>query len=262
MQNRFIRILLFFIILNLGFLFIAKLVLAQEINAKRILELADKNRAPWNNFEMKATLLSENNEKKSKEIFKIFFKNYTKTLVVYLSPLSQKGDLFLMVGDTLWYYVKDTRRPIRISPVQRLSDAASYGDLSRINWSGDYNVDSYKEQSIIINNTTYISYLLELNAISLGATYSKLLLWVDKSNFYPRKAEAYLQSGKLAKTLYFTVFENINGSIMNTEIQFEDNMRKGKKSILQFEKINLKEIPETYFLQSSLPDVSRMVSEE
>ena len=38
-----------------------------------------------------------------------------------------------MLGDDMWVYLPDTSRPIRITPLERLSGDASNGDVARTN---------------------------------------------------------------------------------------------------------------------------------
>ena len=43
-----------------------------------------------------------------------------------------------MLGDDMWVYLPDTSRPVRITPLERLSGDASNGDVARTNYAVDY----------------------------------------------------------------------------------------------------------------------------
>lgn len=232
---------------------------SENEEAQLILKRADKSRSPWHSFWMKAILNFERRGKIVEETYRVYIKEDAKTLVGFLRPPKQKGNLLLMVGENLWYYVRDTRRPIRITPLQRLSGGTSYGDIARLNWSEDYNPIIIGKKTIEIENVSYPSINLELTARSNGATYHKIHLFIEEESFYPRRADVFLQSGKLIKTLYFTRFEITQGKRMNREILFVDHMNNDKVTTLRFEEVEPRHLPAEYFLRTKLPDLSRQV---
>jgi hypothetical protein len=228
--------------------------------AKLILKKADMSRSPWPKFVMKAIINYERRGKMVKDIYRVYVKDYNKSLVGFLSPLKQKGNLLLMVDDNLWYYVKDTRKAVRITPLQRLSGGASYGDITRLSWSEDYEAVIIGKTIIEVNKTSYHTINLELTAHSRGATYHKINLFIEEETLYPRRADVYLQSGMKMKTLYFTRFEISHGKPMNREILFVDHMKNDDVTTLKFEEVEPKHVPDRYFLKTKMAVLSREVS--
>jgi len=228
--------------------------------AKLILKKADLSRAPWPAFRMKAIINFERRGETVEETYRVYVKDYTKTLVGFLSPPKQEGNLLLMVGENLWYYVRDTQRPMRITPIQRLSGGASYGDIARLNWSEDYEPVIIGKRLIEVNNVTYPTIHLELTARSNGATYHKIDLFVEENSFYPRRADVYLQSGILMKTLYYTHFDLSHGKPINRQIIFIDHMQDDQITTLNFDKVETRQIPDIYFLKTKMQDLSKEVS--
>jgi outer membrane lipoprotein-sorting protein len=224
-----------------------------SFSPEEILLKAEKKRSPWSQMSMLAELNTIINSKEKQSIYKVYFKNSENTLVAFKEPKFEKGNILLMVGEDLWYYVRDTKRPTRITPVQKLSGSVSYGDLARLGWSKDYTIDSHEETKL--NNTD--TYILNLHAKSQGATYQKIKLWIDKNTFKPTKAEVFLLSGKLYKSLKFTKYQIIAGEEVNTQIEFIDHFNKDQKSVLDFTQITQeKNIPNRYFIKTSLAAVS------
>ena len=229
--------------------------------AKFILEKADLYRSPWSEFVMKAFVEYERRGKTVEDVYKVYVKEHNKSLVGYLSPIKQKGNLLLMVGDSLWYYVKNTRRAVRITPLQKLSGGASYGDITRLSWSQDYDAVILGKSKIEVKGTSFPAIMLELTAHSKGATYHKIRLFIEEVSFYPRQADVYLQSGKLMKTLLFTRFESTHGMPMNREIVFIDHMKKDAITTMRFEDVGPKQVPERYFLRTKMSQISREILE-
>ena len=222
-------------------------------NAADILNKADAVRAPWGDFTMIADIVFEKHGRSKKERFRVFVKDYRKTLVSYLEPARQRGNLLLMVEDNLWYYVNATKRPMRITPIQKLSGGTSYGDITRLNWSGDYVPEIVGEESVRVEENTYDAWLLKLTAKSRSATYKTIDLFVEKESYFPRKAIVYLQSGKKMKTMYFTEFKKNAGKMMNTRIDFVDHLSSDSETSMIFSGISVKSAPKRFFLKSSLP---------
>ena len=215
------------------------------------LRRAELYRSPFSQMSLKATLKNPDSESRSVSTYRVFFKDEVKTLVAFLTPKFDKGNLLLMIKETLWFYAKNTSRSTRITPIQRLSGAVSYGDITRLGWSQDYEIKDKK-------NTTSNEkkcFLLTLFAKSSGATYQSIKLLIDLDS-KPISAEMYLLSGKLYKTLKFTKFEMIHGKEINTQIEFVDHLNKDKVTTLTFTEIMPESsIPNQYFLNTSLPDL-------
>lgn len=224
--------------------------------ASVILKKADESRSPWPSFKMKAALHFKKRGEMSEETYRVYLRDGIKTLVAFMIPFNQKGNLLLMVGEDLWFYVKDTNRPTRITPLQRLSAGVSYGDIARLNWSQDYEPAFIGKETIEMDNISYPSIQLGLTARSKGATYHRIRLWIEEATGYPRKADVYLQSGKWAKTLYFTNFELTHGKAINREIKFVDHLNNDEVTIMSFSEIEVVDIPTGYFLSTKLPDIS------
>lgn len=250
------KLLLFCIVLFSAVLLMSS---AFNIDHGKILKDAEKYRVPWDGMSLDATIES-NNEKETLHYYRVFYKD-DKTLVTFLKPEDENGNLLLMNGNDLWFYARSTSRPIRITPIQRLSGATSFGDLARLGWSKDYTISNVKETIISISEKPIESYVFSLTAKSSGATYQKIQLWINKINNQPIKSEVFLTSGKLYKTLDFSNYDTIKGKLVNTEIIFTDNFNKQKKSILRFNNINEdKNLPNRYFIKTMLNEVSNELS--
>ncbi|KUL32842.1 outer membrane lipoprotein-sorting protein [Chlorobium limicola] len=223
--------------------------------AAELLQRADVVRSPWSDFNMIATLSYEKMQEQKKDIFRVYVKNHVNSLVCYIEPLRQRGNLLLMLDEYLWYYVNKTQRPMRITPIQKISGGASYGDISRLSWSKDYNASLAGESQITVKGNNFDTWYLKLKARSRSATYHTIDLFVEKETGYPRKAIVYLQSGKKMKTLYFTGFSSIGGKTMNTAMEFVDHLESDSKTTMTFSKVIVRKSPDRYFLKTNLSSI-------
>jgi hypothetical protein len=228
---------------------------AGNISAEEILKTADVFRSPWPDFSMTATISFNKGNVEERDIFRVFVKNHVKTLVSYIEPQKQRGNMLLMVDDNLWYYVNKTQRPMRITPLQRLSGGASYGDITKLDWSRDYSAVLDGQTITEVKGNAFDTWFLRLTAKSRSATYHTIDLYIEKATGYPRKAVVYLQSGKKMKTLYFTGYTVNAGKMMNSRIDFIDHLAGDKETALSFSRVTVKKLPDSYFLNTSLPSL-------
>ncbi len=236
------------------FVFVSLAAVAQEkINPQELLRQAGLKRMPWAEMSLQATLADSSGKVPAINKYRVFL-NVDKALVVCIQPATQKGNLLLLQKEDLWYYVKSTSRPMKITPLQRLSGAVSFVDVTRLNWSEDFTVDSYE----VLKVGNHDEYLLHLVAMSPQVSYRKIDLWIDERIKTPMKEDIYLTSGKLYKTVLFSKYENVRGKEMNVQMEFIDHFNHERKSVLSFSDVKQeKNLPGYYFDKEKLPSVSK-----
>lgn len=117
-----------------------------------------------------------------------------QSLVIMKSP-KEKGQKVLMMGDNYWMIMPKSRRPIRITPMQKLIGEASTGDIATLTWAGDY-----AGQQVESTDTTRT---LDLTAQRKGLTYHRILLTLDRTTHFPLHADLFVKSGKMVKQAEF-----------------------------------------------------------
>lgn len=216
--------------------------------AEEILRKVDEIRAPSKHFVCDLEIISRKGEKKITKKFKLFVGDETKSLVKFVYPPADKGKFLLMVGENLWFYTQGIRKPIRITPQQRLLGEVSNGDVARVVYSIDYSPVSISEMEMDNKNM----YKLQLVAKRKSATYGKIALLIEKETFNPYKAEFYAISGKWLKTAYYKNYELILEKKRPTEMEIIDELRKNQSSIMKYSNFEIKKFPDYYFQKAHL----------
>ena len=247
-----LRLILFFIVPY-------ALSAQSKVNGAGILRQAELRRMPWGEMSLYATLTDSGTAGSSSTSYRGFF-NGNRALVSCTGPLAQKGNLLLLKDHEMWLYIRSTAKAMRITPLQRLSGSVSFVDMARLNWTEDYFIDSF--EVVKLNGDHKVNaYLLHLHAVSLEISYRKIDLWVDMNNNRPVRADIYLSSDKLYKTVLFTKYQTIAGKEINTQIVFTDYFNKGRKSVINFSRVRRERaLPENYFIKEWLPTVSKEMS--
>src|SRR5205807_8596019 len=123
----------------------------------------------------------------------VYSKGSEKTYVEFMSP-QEKGRHLLMLTDDMWIYLPDTSRPVRITPLERLSGNASNGDVARTNYAVDYDVAYLRRENAEGPGGAADCHVLELTAKRKGATYRKIHYWLRTDNGLPYKADFFVVS--------------------------------------------------------------------
>jgi outer membrane lipoprotein-sorting protein len=170
-----------------------------------------------------------------------------RLLLVYLAPAKEKNNAILMNGNSLWFHTPNTRRPMRITPQQRLVGEASNGDVASTDFSGDYDPIFLKSDTAQGDSC----HVLELKAKPGSmAAYKILNLFLRIKDAAPRKAEFMAPSGKLLKTAYFTRFEAVPGArdkMQLVEMEILNPLKPGKKTVMKYSNFAVQSLPESHF---------------
>jgi outer membrane lipoprotein-sorting protein len=156
---------------------------ADDPNARRIVEEADRIRFPAEGFQVDVAIVTTGRDKTPDERkYRVLSKGNENTVVMITEPASEKGQIMLMKGHELWIFLPSVSQPVRLSLGQRLTGQVANGDLARANFAGDYNPRVLRTE--MIDGESYN--VLELQAVDRSVTYQRVLYWVHESTSAPR----------------------------------------------------------------------------
>jgi len=221
--------------------------------AKEIVEKADLVRFPAEGFQVEVNITTtkagqEAGQEAEARKYRVLSKGNSNTVVMVTEPASERGQIILMKGRDLWIFMPDVSQPIRIALSQRLTGQVANGDLARANFAGDYHARIIRTETI--DAETYN--VLELKAVDRGVTYQKVIYWVRQKNNWPFKAEFYSLSNRLLKTCKYERFQMMEGRERPTRLVMDDAMRKGEQSVLEYERMKLRDLPDKVFTKDYL----------
>jgi len=215
-----------------------------EITPDEIVQKADEVRNPQLDYTVSVAVTSfKPNHPETSASYEVMVKGRDRTVIKTLLPKIDYGRILLMREKDLWGFFPDVSKPLRLSLQERLIGDVSNGDIARANFSGDYSAKLTQTENI--GDKEY--YRLELNAKSEEITYGKVILWVQKDNFWPLKAEFYAISGRFLKTCSYENFRELGDGIRPTRLVMEDAIVKGQKSTVEYDNMRIGELPEKYF---------------
>lgn len=239
----------FLLLFLAGFLLACALVMhaasAPAPNAEKLLQRSDAYRNGWPSFVVHVKITDYDAGKPDEEhLYEVSQKGTDKTYVEFMSP-REKGRHLLMVGDDMWVYLPDTSRPVRITPLERLTGDASNGDVARTNYAVDYTPVFLRSEKVGVVDCD----VLELTAKRKGATYQRILYWLREEDARPVRAEFYLTSGKHIKSATFDEYTESNGRAQLHKLTLYDEIRHTSHSVLEYSGSAPRTLPDKLFYQ-------------
>ncbi len=168
----------------------------------------------------------------------------TSTLMRFLSPKSVKGVTLLNIddGEKIYLYMPAYNKPRRIASSSKGDEFMGTG-LSYEDMGMDYENKDYEKKLL---EETDREYIIEVLPSEEDVSYEKIILHVDKENFYAKKVEFYEAGSELTKTLTIDKIKvEDTGKVTPLEIAFTDMVEN------RVTKIIIKEIEYNVELSSS-----------
>lgn len=246
------------LIFTVSLLFLSSPSVADNIDeqALRIIEQADRVRSPNKPFRYTVTISEYNGnveEPANKQILDIsmrFIKPEkgnradARSLVRFIYPARDKGKVLLSNWLELWFYAPELRRPIPVSPLQRLTGQISNGDVIVTNFAYLYHATLLGEESC--GNTR--CYQLLLKRKNAAGTWPKILYWVEKgSESRPFKAAYYSLDNKLMKEVLYQNYQMTLGRLRPMRIVVRDLRHRLSYSVMEYSDVRLETLPEYFF---------------
>lgn len=214
-------------------------------DAEALLKQSDRFRNGWPAYVVHVKITDYEADKADEtHLYEVSQKGTDKSYVEFLSP-REKGEHLLMLGDDMWVYLPDTSRPVRITPLERLSGDASNGDVARTNYAADYSPVYVRTEKAGGVECT----VLELTAKRKGATYQRILYWLRVEDARPVKAEFYLTSGKHIKSATFDDYGLASGQMVLRRLTLYDEILHNSHSVLEYSGATPRALPDKLFYQ-------------
>lgn len=216
------------------------------LTPKQILSRADRARGNMEGVEWEIEIESVENGRIQKRTLRVTAREYN-SLAEFLSPPKVKGQKLLMIDRNMWFIKPGLRKPVPISPRQKLMGGASNGDIASTNYAGDYEPTSVADDTV--NGEP--CFLLDLKAANKKATYDRIRYWISKERLVGVKSEFFTVSGKKFK---WAAFEYKNRIMVEgkpiafvSKMVITDAVIQGDVTTMTYEKAALKKIPDSAF---------------
>lgn len=170
----------------------------------------------------------------------------TASVAEVLDPPSSKGSKMLQVERNMWLSKPGLKKPVAISPRQRLTGQAAIGDIAATNYARDYTA-KYLREDVVDGESCYV---LDLTAMSRQATYDRVTYWVSIKRHVAVKADFLSLSGKRLKSAAFEYGNQL--TVKGASIPFVSRMLisdalTDAKTTLQYSRVAVRAVPNSEF---------------
>ena len=217
-----------------------------ELTPREVLAKSDRARGNLAGIQWKIKIDSRESGRSQKRGLSLKAKDVT-SLAEFTTPAKVKGRKLLMLDRNMWFIKPGLKKPVPISPRQKLMGGASNGDIASTNYAKDYKITAASEDTI--NKET--CYLFDLAAIDKKVTYDKIRYWISKKRLVGVKAEFYTVSGKMFKTAVFE-YDNqiqVDGKVYPfvSKMEITDALIKQNVTTLYYNNVKAKPVSDATF---------------
>lgn len=235
----------------------APAALPQQIDTTGFLEQIDENLTQAStDFSAVMTLVAEDpDEGIDRRKARIFRRDRDGAFVLLvLEPAVNRGQGYLQVDDSLWFYDPESRSFSYSSRSESFQGSdARVSDFESSTLAEEYVITSAEEGTL----GAYEVYILAMQATTNEVTYPYLTMWVTRDEKLILKSEDYSVTQRLLRTSYFPRYTRAGDAYIATQAIFVDELVEGKKTTITFTDISTAALPDSVFTKSYVERVSR-----
>ncbi len=224
---------------------VSRFAYGQEVAVKDILKHADQARGNRDGIIWDIMITTNEDGYDSRGMAVKVKRN--NTLARFTSPANMNDRMVLMVDRNMWFIRSGLKKPVSLSPRQKLLGDAANGDIASTNYVEDYAATLLGEEPVR-GETCYV---LDLKAANKNVTYDRIRYWVSKERLVGVKAEFYTLSGKLFKTADFKYDNRIKAGNEEapfvSELIIRDAIQKDRVTTMMYSNIRVEPIPDSTF---------------
>jgi hypothetical protein len=171
-----------------------------------------------------------------------------RTVILMRSPETLYGALVLMDADRYFMLLPKASKSWELSGAQMMNGDVATGDLARSNLTRGYAVTLSGEEPL----DGEACYRLELTAEGDAPRYTRIVYWVAKNGFLPRKLDHFGRTGELRKTVLYGDYRKgpLGLRSMRLTIESFDEWKEG--STLVFSNLRKFAVPKATFTAEGL----------
>jgi hypothetical protein len=173
---------------------------------------------------------------------------------LFIEPAVQKGQGYLRIDESLWFYDPESRKFTHTSMKERFGGShARNSDFGLSRLQDDYQVRSIEEATL----GRYQVSLVDLAATHNEVTYPRRRIWVTRHTHLILKSEDYSETNRLLRTSLFPAYAKVGDRMVPSRMIFVDELVKGAKTTLTLAEISLAPLPDSVFTKSYVERVNR-----
>ncbi len=230
---------------------------AETPDFSRILsEIDDLGRFAGEDFSGVYTIVSERpNEERNVTQARLFRRDVTDQFVILiLQPDVDRGQGYLQVDDTVWFYDPESRKFERSSLRENIQESdAQNDDLNQQSFADDYQVVNWRSGRL----GQFDVYILDLEALRDDVTYDKTTLYVRQDVSLVLVEENFSVNDRLMRTVVYSRYATVAGKYVPSQVLIRDEINEGERTQYTLSDPSVAIIPDYVFTKAYLERVNR-----
>ena len=253
-----------FVFALLASLLMCTTLLAEELTAEQIVAKSTEGRTMTNSVQtMTMKIYGKDGRSRERRItskIKLGDDGLTRSYVRFIEPEDVEGVQFLSVEnkegeDGMWLYMPAVGAPNRISGSGKsgafMGSDFSFEDLAVGTSTGEGTHTNMGTESVVVGGTTFEAYRIEtIPAESLDSSYTKIVTWIDTTEYMPRQVEFFDKKGVLLKRMLLEKVDK-SGELSIPTVTVMMNLKRGTKTEIIVDDYKLdvpaEELPDSMF---------------
>ncbi|MBI4508905.1 MAG: outer membrane lipoprotein-sorting protein [Deltaproteobacteria bacterium] len=215
------------------------------------IRFTDRSRGGHGAYSWNLTIVSVEPQGKTESRYDIDVKG-NRAVAFTEYPTSSKGEAILIAGRGMWFMRPGLRKPLSVSPRQRLTGQAANGDIASVQYADSYRA-VFQGEATVLNRPTY---KVLLQATSKDVTYDQVIYYLDKETRLAIYAEFLTVSGKPFKVATMKYDNGVGQGKTRTpfisEMKISDAVYKDRVSTLTYRNIRPASHPDSHFSLTNL----------
>jgi outer membrane lipoprotein-sorting protein len=184
---------------------------------------------------------------------------YARTVIVFQSPATVRGTRFLTMdnasgGSDRWIFLPNVGKVRRIATSESggnfMGTDFSYDDMSSMSRDLDLDTHTILREETLDGAACYV--IQSVPKDSSGFQYSRMVSWIDKTNYRLYKREMYDKRGILAKVMEISGYKDVDGHDTSTQTKLS-TIASGTSTTIYIDIIKYNDpIPEGVFTTAYL----------
>lgn len=233
-----------------AFLFLP--LMAKADLAHNLLSASDLGRGGMKDgLAWKSKVITTEDDETSEREFMIKAKN-DDAFVEALAPARTKGEVYIFNDRNMWFYKPTLKKPVSISPRQKLTGQAANGDIASTHYARDY--DPTLEKTDTLDGKKVHVLLLKAKASNL--TYDQIRYWITDDQKLAVKAEFLSLQGTPIKfgTMKYANTVSLSGKKIPfvSELIITDAKNPKNTSTIQYDSPKIADHPKSIFNVNNL----------
>ena len=209
---------------------------AQTMSAKAIIKKADEVMKGIKTTRAEMTVTTIRPKWKRTMKMKTWSQGTKLSMILFTSPVKEKGTSFLMKGKEVWNWIPSIERTIKLPPSMMMqsfmgTDFTNDDLVKQSSIVEDYDHKIVGEATIEGRKCYKIEMIPHEDA---AVVWGKILVWVSHNDYFQLKVNFYDEDDELVNKMIAYDIKKMGGKLLPAKMEVTPLDKKGQKTIMEY----------------------------